>query len=156
MRHTVVKEIDFSGMSERDRRRHPDIDEKHRYIALIDGFYWIGTIRGHNFHDGWGSVGHQFDPPGTNGCYWQKVWKVIDANGLRGAESILMGAGLDPVQIAIDDEMNYAQSRRRYCIDHRCTSGGRTITEESPIEAWLYHPTAPMMPPREDDDNDDL
>lgn len=154
MRKTTVKEIDFSSVEPNKRRQHPDIDNKSLFIALINGLYWIGPIVGNSLADGWGAFGHQFDPPGTNGCHWQKVWKVIDAAGLHDAEAILLCAGIDPVQLAIDDEMRFATECRQWAIDHRCTSNGHTITEESPIEAWFYKPMVQKMDNREDEDDD--
>lgn len=158
-RETVVEELDFSDIPEKDRSKHPKIDGDHKYIILKNGKYHCGKMSpvwfGWNFYQtsGQGMPSAQFDPPGTNGCDVQKVWIVIEDNGLHDPEAILMSAGLDPVEIADMDELRYANERRQYCIDHKCTHHGVTITEESPIEAWLYKPTAERMPvPDEDED----
>ena len=48
------------------------------YIAIIGGLPYFGTFTkqhyGLNFDDGWGNVGHQFDPPGTNASTWTALW----------------------------------------------------------------------------------
>lgn len=153
IRVTLVTELEFTGTEA--ERKHPLIDKNHRYVALIDGKYWSGYMRPvwYGWHFASQRIsGHQFDPPGTNGCRWQRVWRVDHSAGLRDPEAILLAAGLDPVEIAAADELRYAETRRRWCIDNHMRDNGQQITEESPIEAWLYKPTAPAMPPLPDDE----
>lgn len=161
-RDAIVEELDFSDIPVNARSKHPKIDRDHKYIILQNGKYHCGKMSpvwfGWNFYQSSGAngvFGSQFDPPGTNGCNVQKVWIVIEDNGLHDPEAILMSAGLDPVDIADRDELRYAAEQRKYCIDHRCTYRGVTITEESPINAWLYKPTAEKMPVPDDDEDDD-
>lgn len=153
MRVTEVQEVIFAPFAPSERSRHPDIDGEHRYIALIDGVYHTNKM--YPVWYGWTFGSIQFDPPGTNSCNWQKLWKVIEADGLRDGEAILLCAGLDPVQIAADDEMRYANERRDRAIKYGHASNGRRITEDSPIEAWLYGSTLPKMPLKSENDEED-
>lgn len=71
-----LQEIQLSG-----DKHEPQFNEEDYFLAKIgDGFYfghmhkvWFGW----NFADGWGSVGHQYDPPGTNHSGWEKVWRLV-------------------------------------------------------------------------------
>ena len=93
---------------------------------------WYGL----NF-DGIYDAGDQYDPPGTNSSGWQRVWLFENAK-----------------QMAKEDELRYAKSKRDYAISHGMVSHGKKITEEAPLEAFLYNPKVPAMPEDEDDDED--
>lgn len=122
------------------------------YIAMIDGRFLYGEMgRDHNMRGKPGNCLYshllfQVDLPGHNGCHTQKIWRVHSDGGLTSAEAILICAGVNPVELSRSLEQTYAVTRRMYCIDHRMTSNGRTITEEAPIEAFLYKPLVAAMP----------
>lgn len=71
---------------------------------------------------------------------------------------VLMLCGMDPVQIRADEEkMPMAVRQRAHSIKNRCTYRRKTITEESPLEAYLYDSEVPKMPgpyPRDPDEED--
>lgn len=58
---------------------HPDISIKKRYLAKIDGEFFVGKFTrewyGFSF-DGWHDVGCQLDKPRTNGSDWQGLWEI--------------------------------------------------------------------------------
>lgn len=158
MRPTIVKELYFSELSRNERYKHSEIDDQHMFILLIDGIFHSGqfsTYLGKFTFRSRTMTTTQFDPPYENGCRTQKVWKVIDANGLTNPEAILLMAGLDPVSIARDDEENYAYLRREFAILYGMTYNGVRITDESPISAWMYKSNEPKMPYVEEEDEEE-
>ena len=110
-------EIDLSKTT---RKGGDGLEVGPSYLVLYDGQFHVGTFDmqwyGLNFSGIYGA-GAQYDPPGTNGASWQKIWRF------NGAE-----------EFAASLEMEYAEANRRYCIDHGMTSNGQKITEEAPIE----------------------
>ena len=110
------------------------------YLVMYSGRFYAGEFDmvwyGLNFQ-GIYNAGAQYDPPGENSSSWQKVWRIEDA-----------------AKISAEAEHDYAVAQRRHAIDFHCTSNGQTITEEAPLEAFLYHPTVPAMP-RQKSDMDD-
>ena len=118
----------------------PGLEVGPTYLVMYDGRFHVGEFDmqwyGLNFC-GIYDAGAQYDPPGENGSSWQRVWRFENAE-----------------EMAAEAEPAYAESRRRHAIDFHCTSNGQTITEESPIEAFLYHPTVPAMPGQESDTDD--
>jgi len=58
---------------------HPDIDEKHQYLALLgtefhSGYFtrqWFGWL----FDTGW--TFKQLDKPGTNNSKWKGLWRIV-------------------------------------------------------------------------------
>ena len=160
---TKVKEVDFTGY--KVSSNHPDIVPGDRYILLINGDYTIGTFSpvwfGHNYRTdsmkhGAGHGMTQFDMPGRNNSLVQKVWRVLEADGLRCPEAILAFSGLNPIAYAGAQELAFAESRKKASIAGRYYFNGVMITEESPIEAWLYKPTADKMPYVREDKDEDL
>ncbi len=111
------------------------------YLVLYGGQFHVGTFDmvwyGLNFR-GIYDAGAQYDPPGENSSSWQKIWRF------NGAE-----------EISAAEEMAYAISKRRHAIDFKCTSNGQTITEDAPVEAFLYYPEVDAMPKQDDEDDED-
>lgn len=113
------------------------------YLVLHRGRFHCGTFStqwyGLNFN-GIYPAGCQYDPPGTNASDWQKIWRIDNAD-----------------EIAASLELDYAERQRRYAIDHRLESNGQTITEQTPLGAFLYvqNRKVPAMPKRDEDDWDE-
>ncbi len=71
-------------MSKSTKREHPDIKAGRatQYLCLIGDRYFCGSFSrqwyGLNF-DNWipGTVGLQFDAPGTNSSDWQMIWEIV-------------------------------------------------------------------------------
>lgn len=104
-----------------------------RFYAGIFDMQWYGL----NFQEIY-DAGAQYDPPGENSSDWQRVWRIENAE-----------------EMAAEAEHAYAVSKRRHAIDFHCTSNGQTITEDAPLEAFLYHPEVSAMPKQKDDDDCD-
>jgi hypothetical protein len=125
-------------MSKADDHEHPDIKigSDTTYLCLIRGNFFVGYFSRQwyglvfNYSGGF----FQFDAPGFNSSEFQQIWQIANAD-----------------EIAQKYEMEYARSRREWCIRHGCTSNGKKIDETSPIEAWLYKPQKPAMPEDADD-----
>ncbi len=110
------------------------------YLVLYNGRFHIGKFDtqwyGLNFC-GIYDAGAQYDPPGENYSSWQKIWLFENAE-----------------RISANEEMVYAIKRRRYAIDMGMQSNGQRITEDAPVEAFMYHSKVSAMPEIEDDEDD--
>ena len=128
------KEIDLSQTT---KNGGAGLEVGPTYLVLYDGQFHVGQFDlqwyGLNFCGIYGA-GAQYDPPGENGASWQKIWLFADAEDISSSL-----------------EMEYAETRRRYCIDHGLHSNGQKITEEAPVEAFMYYPEVPMMPEIEEE-----
>lgn len=151
----VVKLLDFS--KDIPTKDHPDLNTTDTYVIMREGEYFAVTLSsvwfGYNMYGR--GINGQLDVPGTNGCRIQHMWKVIDSAGLRSGESILESSGIDTVTFSKDSELKFAIDCKNYAISHGLVSNGRKITEESPIEAWMYNSDIPKMERLEIDDDDD-
>jgi hypothetical protein len=72
--------IDSHGYRVTRKGKEQVIQVGEYYLAIIGGLPYFGDFSkqhyGLNFNDGWGNVGHQFDPPGTNASTWTALWYV--------------------------------------------------------------------------------
>lgn len=108
------------------------------YLVMYDGQFFVGQFSqqwyGLSFC-GIYDAGAQYDPPGENYSSWQKIWLFENAE-----------------EISAEAEPAYAKSRRAHAISSRMTSNGQTITEEAPLEAFMYCSSVPAMPEQDDED----
>ena len=82
MRKLLIEKWKRLSMRKADGHNHPDIKCGKRYRCKIDGqiFYgkfsrqWYGL-----FFEDWlpGTIGIQFDAPGTNSSTWEGVWEKV-------------------------------------------------------------------------------
>jgi hypothetical protein len=74
----TLKKIDlFLG----DESNHPDIKTDGRqYLAKIMGRYWCGCFskQWYGLYFMCGSMGFQFDTPGTNSSSWEALWEIVN------------------------------------------------------------------------------
>jgi len=166
-----ITEIDILAHKSRSGKLEVSdgIDDEHSYVALINGKFH----RGH-FHKEWygfffmspgfahyASGGVQYDPPNDNMSDWQKMWRIDDPTipAWMSGDAILLLCGLDPIKIRAGEERPMAERVRAHCIRSGCMYCGMTITEASPIEAYLYDSEIPKMPGPDgdliDEDNDE-
>ena len=137
--------------------KHRELDDEHVFIILESGIFRACKLQKVWF--GWnmscGGRTRQFDPPGTNGCTTQKVWKIEGSAGMDPTTALLELSGFPAREIRSADEQNYAETRRAYAIDRGLVHRGKAITEASPIEACLYEPTEPIMPIDDEEDDEE-
>lgn len=93
------------------RPGHPN----HHHLALVEGAWIPGTVRGHLTEGGWGSA---LGYPAI----------VLDANGPRVAVDVLDSADLDSHWPRLDDFEGSAYERVRTEV----------MTAHGPLEAWIY------------------
>ena len=108
------------------------------YLVMYDGRFHVGQFDmqwyGLNFR-GIYDAGAQYDPPGTNGASWQRIWLFENAE-----------------EMTAEAEHEYAVKSRRYAIDNGMHWNGQPITEDAPLEAFFYVPEVPAMPDQDEDD----
>lgn len=155
MTNNILTEIDLSKTTCKGGN---GLEVGPTYVILYDGKWYKGKFEmqwyGLNFC-GIYDAGAQYNPPHENYSSYQKMYLVANDPKLkkRSADALLIMAGLDPDQIAADEELPYAKRCRDYAIKFHMTNNGQTITEAAPIEAFMYDPKVPAMPPLEQDDD---
>ena len=152
MLKTEVKELSFEGFS--SSKNHPDLPKEYSdelFVVLSKGSYKCGKMYpvwfGHNFEN------RQFDIPGKNYSDTQKVWKVLSSAGLKDGEAILLCAGINPVELSVSLELDFANYKKKLSLKGYPEN---RIPRDTPLEAFIYRPTVEIMrePYSEGEDED--